>query len=282
MADTRKEKPLAITDLPDGLREIADLPPESAPGAPLLLSPPHAGQKAIEPAKEASPAAIQLPAAAPPARPRTQKEQKLDELIAQRQSIIEQLKAKNPSVAAHRHRIASIIPNIRGKGASHTIKLMGEADRLEFSIATEAYTPAKEKEMIKRMRQIKAELSKHKEVDEARKAIEAERTSLHSSIAEIRALEQKLAEARQACEAAYQEVLAERKAAYENRQHAREQKAHMAQEREHKKFEDLKRRVREEKHREEDNEAQKYYKDYDDTVSMDEICIIEKKEKKKD
>lgn len=237
---------------------------------------------------------IELPPAQPsaetqaaqpqPTREKTGKETLLDTLIAKRQSILDALKEKNPKVAQARRQIATIIPSLRGKGSSHTLALMREEEKLEFSIATEAYTPKKEKELIKRLREIRAELSKNKEVDAARKKVESERSLLNSLLAEVKSLEAQLSSVRKECDSAYSEVLAERKAAYESMQAERRgrqlEQEHQREERQRRDFEGLRARVKGERKREMDAEMAKYMKDYDDTVSMDEIVVIEKKERK--
>jgi uncharacterized coiled-coil DUF342 family protein len=263
--DSKKPKAAGLADLPDGLREIAELP-SAQPEAQKFL--PSAAQGTATP--------LPLPEKqARPERPKTQKEQELDALIALRQGVIDKLKAKNPDVGQCRSRIAAILPSLSGKGASHTMKLVEEVEKLEFSISTEAYTPRKEKDMIKRIRLLNTEISKHKEIDSARKKIDAERASLRFLLSEIKSLEHELVQARKACDAKYAEVLAERKAAYEQRQHRRE-------ERKERKYEKLRQRVRQERKKEYDSDMAKYMKDYDDTVSMDEIVVIEKKERKKE
>ncbi len=207
-------------------------------------------------------------------RQRTQKEQELDALIAKRQAVIEQLKAKNPLVVEARKQLAELIPAIRGRGSSHVMGLVREEENIEFSIATEAYTPKKEKELLKRLREIRIELSKHKELDEARKKVDEKRNALRDLISDIRSLEHSLAEARKACDEKYAEVLAERKAAYSQRPPRREERPRQ--------FSEGKRRSRDEHKREynDDEDMSKYLKDYDDTVSMDEIVQIERKDKK--
>ncbi len=249
MDSEQKTRQASGHDIPDGLREIAEFPSQST------------GQQAAE-EKRAQ-------------RQKTGKEQELDALISHRQSVIEQLKAKNPLVLEARKSLSLLIPSIRGKGSSRVMELVREEEKIEFSIATEAYTPKKEKELLKRLREIHAELSKHKELDAARKKVDAQRSHLHSLVSEIRSLERQLADARKACDDKYSEVLAERKAAYEFRQRSREQKKQ-------RQLEDLRERVRSERRQERDAELSKYTKDYDDTVSMEEIVQFEKKEKKKD
>jgi len=258
LADTKKEnKAPAIHELPAALLELAEIPSEK-PVALLEAAPVHGQpQKAVE------------------SRPRTEKEQALDALIVRRQSIIEKLKAKNPAVNEARRKVAAAIPAVRGKSAGQAGGLLHEFERLEFEISTSAYTPKKEKEILKQLRLVKAELSKHKELNEARKKLDSERLVLNNLISEIKTLEHELFEVRKACDDAYSAVLSERKSAYESRQHHREEK-------EHKKYEEREHHFRTEKKKQYDEDIGKYMKDYDDTVSMDEICIFEKKDKKKD
>lgn len=280
MDTTKKQEKISLTDLPKGLQDLVDL------GGPQHT------QKLVAAAGKA-PITILLPAATQqaPVRPKTLQEQELDGLIAKRQSIIGALKAKNPLVLASRQKIAAIIPSVRGKGASQAIHLMEEAEKIEFSIATEAYTPKKEKDLIKRLRLIKKELSQHKELESAQKKVDAERSILRSIMNEIRSLEHDLASCRTACEQKYNEILAERKAAYESRVKKREERAqkyeqerkqahHHYEQVKQKRFEQLKERVHREKRKEYDDETAKYMKKHGDTVSMDEIVQIERKEKK--
>ncbi|VVC01934.1 Uncharacterised protein [uncultured archaeon] len=296
LGEDKKIKAAEVASLPEGLKELLDVPKGERQAEAMLLP----GEQRLQlqiPAAEAAAAlpqhasaesaaqAIALPppeasksaqaAREQPLRPKTQKEQELDSLIALRQGIIEKLKARNPQVVEARRKIAEMVPAIRGSGASHTMRLAAEAEHIEFSIATEAYTPKKEKELIKRLRDIRQELSKHKEIDDARKAVDAERHRLHELFSDVRSLEHELDDARKKCDAAYGEVLAERKAAYETRQKGRE-------ERKQKQFEELKTRVREERRKQYDDEIKPYMKNYDDTVSMDEIVEIEKKGKKEE
>jgi hypothetical protein len=250
-SDKSKEKQLHH-DIPDGIKDLIEIPGENgATGAP---SPP------------AQPAAA-------PQREKTEKEQALDALITKRQSILDLLKAKNPLVFESRRKVSSLIAALRGKGGGRTMGLLEEADRIEFAIATEADTPKKEKELIKRLREVKAEISKNKELDAARKAVDAERHVLNKLMSDIRDLEHSLVETRKACDEAYAAVVTERKASYEQRQKGREN-------RRERKFDDLSRRVKHERKQEYDSDMEKYMKDYDDTVSMEEIVVIEKKGKK--
>lgn len=310
MDEHKKHKQIDISELPSGLRELVEA--KQAPGAtstqsenpegsaqiakekPLHLLQEHEHQKLLPATPNVPSKPIPLPSQTQGhlQRPKTQKETELDSLISKRQGIIEQLKAKNPSVLESRKKVAALIPQIRGKGAPKTIRLIEEAERLEFSIATEAYTPAKEKDLLKRLRQIKIELSHHKELEIVQKAMEHERTILSSLLSEIRSLEHQLSEARKECDAKYSEVLSERKSAYESRQKAREQH-HNAQERRKEQFEHQNReeefhsrqkeyrQKKESFRREEQEDMAKYMKDYDDTVSLEEIVQIEKKEKRK-
>ncbi|MFA6489672.1 MAG: hypothetical protein WCT52_03225 [Candidatus Micrarchaeia archaeon] len=268
MTDNKKEKTIAASDVPSGIAEIADIPAakvEEKAEENQSAQPEQKSENTAQPVAGA--------AAAQPLRPRTQKEEELNALISKRQSVIEQLKAKNPLVIEARKTLSELIPTIRGRGSGHVMELVREEEHIEFTIATEAYTPKKEKELIKRLREIHAELSKHKELDTARKKVDEKRAILHNLISEIRTLETALADARKACDEKYAEVLAERKAAYSQRAAHRE-------ERPQRQFSDNKRRGREEHKREYDEDVSKYLKDYDDTVSMDEIVQIERKDKK--
>jgi len=258
MGEARKARPQApISDLPKGLQELIAAPEEPQKGA------------------------ILLPASFPqhPVRPKTQKEQELDALIAKRKSIIDSLKARNLLALQARKKIAALIPLVQGKGAPQAIRLMEEAEKTEFSIATEAYTPKKEKELIKRLRQIRHELSKHRELEAAHHAIGSARKELHSITCEIKSLERQLAEARKACEDKYSEILAERRAEYEARLKRKAERAKLSEEEKRRRIKELQRRVQQEKKRQREAEMAKYMKKHDDTVSLEEIADIERKKR---
>ncbi|MEM4633657.1 MAG: hypothetical protein QW275_00715 [Candidatus Anstonellaceae archaeon] len=257
MSENKKDKQALLEGLPEGLKEIAEIGEEKPP----LLPPSNESKELLLPEGKKEEKKRQ---------PRTQKEKELDELITIRQQIIEQLKEKNPKLTQAKKELSELLPSLKGKGASKALELMKEEERIEFSIATEAYTPKQEKELLKRLRQIRAELSHHKELDAIRKQVEEKKAAVRQLVSEIKELEKKLAEARAACDAKYAEVLAERKAAFEKRQ----------REKERQKQEQLN-KMREMHKIKRQKEFQKYAKNYDDTVSMEEIVEIERKEKKK-
>ncbi len=268
MGDEKKTvRPGSLSDLPDGLKELVEMPVEEKQAAIML--PAANPQPALPSASAVQPSSYQ------PGRQKTPKELELDALIASRRGIIDKLKEKNPLVMDARKKLAELVPAIRGQGASHTMKLAAEAEHIEFSIATEAYTPKKEKDLIKHLRGIRKELARHREADDARKAVDAKRHELHAAVSEIRELEHELDSVREKCDTVYGEILAERKAAYEQRERGRE-------ERKARQLAELQQRVKQERIRQHDDELKPYLKDYDDTVSMDEICQIEKREKKDD
>jgi len=248
------EKEKKHADLPEGIKELIEIPGEK--NATDTSSPPSHEEHAAAPQRE-----------------KTQKEQELDALIAKRQSILDSLKAKNPLVSESRRKVSMLIAALRGKGGGRTMGLLEEADRIEFAIATEADTPKKEKELLKRLRAVKGEIAQNKELDAARKEVDAERHVLNTLMDGIKVLERQLVDTRKACDEAYAAVVSERKASYEQRQRGRE-------DRRERKFDDLRRRVKHERQREYDSDMEKYMKDYDDTVSMEEIVVIEKKAKK--
>ncbi|MCX8174642.1 MAG: hypothetical protein N3E51_00340 [Candidatus Micrarchaeota archaeon] len=257
-----------LSSLPAGIKEIAEIPQEQEKQAPLLC-------------EEKKPILLPPPSPQKAQRQKTALEVEFDALVSQRQSIIELLKQKNEQASQARKKIAEIMPALRGKGASHTMKLAEEAARIEFSISTEAYTPKKEKELLKRLRQIRQELSKHKELDSARRALEEARKNLRAVMSEIRSLEHELAQARKKCDEKYAQLVAERKAAYEQRLKLRQEREKKRQQLRQARFEQLKQRVREEKRRQRQAELEPYMKKHDDTVSMEEIVEFERKEKKK-
>ena len=261
--ESEKENKGTHQDLPEGIKELVEIPSEK-----------NAADTSSSQSKEQP---SQAAAQAVPKREKTPKEQELDSLIAKRQAILDSLKAKNPAVSDARRKISGMIASMRGKGGGRTFGLIDEAERIEFAIATEADTPKKEKELIKQLKAVKAEIAKNKELDSARKAIDAERHILNTLMSEIKDLEHQLVETRKACDEAYAIVVSERKAAYEQRQKGRQDRS----ERSERKFDDApRRRAKPERKSEYDSDMDKYMKDYDDTVSMEEIVIFEKKEKK--
>ena len=114
------KKPAKVSELPDGIKALIELPSEHKT-QPILL--PAATPNSPKPIQQRTD------------RPKTQKELELDELIGKRQAIIDALKSKNPLVQSARSKIAEIIPTIRGKGTPHAMHLMEEAEKIARWIA---------------------------------------------------------------------------------------------------------------------------------------------------
>lgn len=263
--EKKKGEKAALQELPLGIKELIDIG-EAKKDQSILETP-------------SKPKPKTQPILLPPAkyeekqRPKTEKEKELDALISQRQKIIEELKKRNPIVLKSRKTLASLLPKLQGKGMDKTLTLLKKAEEIEFSIATEAYTPQKEKELLKNLNKIKESISNYKELEGIKKDIEHERKALRTTLSQIREFEAMLLQTRKKCDETYAAILAERKAAYEERQRKKKERMERA-------VRELTQRVKAEKKRRYEEEISKYKKNYEDTVLLSDICIIEKKEKK--
>jgi uncharacterized coiled-coil DUF342 family protein len=190
---------------------------------------------------------------------------RIKELETRKAELIEQIKKLNEKLKYKRYESKAISPFVSSRAGYHAGPLRRRYNELEFRIATEAYTPKIEKEMIKELKKMEAELKKAEEAEKARRA------QLH-----IEEDLKKAEEEHAGIEAQLQGIRGELNNLYD---FIRTERAKQAEERREKRYDDMRERAREERSEDRKKEWSQYMKPVDSHVSLEDVVIIEKKKK---
>lgn len=184
--------------------------------------------------------------------------------LQRKRSIIETLKTSNETIETLRRELMALPAAPRPMGRTRSPERLAEQiDRMEFQIATSAYTSKQEKDMIRELEAVQAELAAVKaEVKTSGQGAQV-RGKLDAARDERRKLVGELQNLRKDIDSIYQQL----KAADEKR--AEE----MAERRERRSYGEEKRKAREE----EEKENEPYMKEVDPFVSLEEIAEIKRK-----
>lgn len=161
---------------------------------------------------------------------------------------------------------------LRRLGGTYALeRLQAEAEKLEFSIATSAYTPAQEKELLKRMHGVQERLGAAKEKAKGWEESQKWRAELSVLLGERDAIRKELDGLRVELEALYQVII---RAGSQEILARREQQARTERKKEWAERDVERRKQRREEH----DEMAPYLKDsHDSHVSLEEIAVIKKK-----
>ncbi len=182
--------------------------------------------------------------------------------LARKREIIDKLKDSNAAVEKAKQELLAI-PETGRPGRNSLERLAEQADRMEFAIATSAYTPAQEKALLRKMDVIRLELEQAKKEAKASGAGAEARAKLDAVRNERRALVAELQVLRKEIDAIYKQLKdldAQRAAERTERQVRRS-------------VGDEKRKAREEERK----EMEPYMKEVDPFVSLEEIAEIKRK-----
>ncbi|VVB56837.1 Uncharacterised protein [uncultured archaeon] len=182
--------------------------------------------------------------------------------LARKREIIDKLKESNSAIEKAKQELMAL-PQTGRPGRNSPERLEEQADRLEFQIATSAYTPAQEKALIRKLDVIRLELAAAKKEfetsgigAEARKRLSDARNERRALVGELQTLRKEIdtiykqlkdTDAQRAAERAERQT---RRSAGEERRKARE---------------------------EERKEMEPYMKEVDPFVSLEEIAEIKRK-----
>lgn len=184
--------------------------------------------------------------------------------LQRKREIIEILKTSNETIEKLRHELMSLpAPATRTGRTRSPARLAEQIDHMEFTIATSAYTSKQEKDMIRDLEVMQAELAAAKAEAKASGDGAQVRFKLDAARDERRKLVGELQSLRKDIDSIYQQL----KAADEKR--AEE----MAERRERRAYGEEKRKAREE----EQKENEPYMKEVDPFVSLEEIAEIKRK-----
>ncbi len=186
----------------------------------------------------------------------------MQQKLARKREIIDQLKASNSAIEKAKQELMNL-PHTGRPGKVSPERLEEQADRLEFAIATCAYTPAQEKALLRKLDVIRLELLQVKKEYEASGAGAEARKHLETARNERRALVGELQTLRKEIDTIYKELKdtdAQRAAERTDRTVRRSGN-------------DERRKAREEERK----EMEPYMKEVDPFVSLEEIAEIKRK-----
>jgi uncharacterized coiled-coil DUF342 family protein len=114
---------------------------------------------------------------------------KVEELETKKTELIERIKSLNRRIRYKEYEEKALKPFLEQTKEVQIAPFRRQRRALEFRIATAAYTPRMEKELLKQMKKIDEELEKHKEVERARRKIKYVEQDIADGKAEIITIE---------------------------------------------------------------------------------------------
>ncbi|MFH0737726.1 MAG: hypothetical protein V1827_03940 [Candidatus Micrarchaeota archaeon] len=131
---------------------------------------------------------------------------KIDELEGKKTELIDRIKALNRRIRYKEYEEKALKPFLEQTKDVQIAPYRKQRRALEFKIATAAYTPRMEKELIKQLKKIDEELEKHKEVERARRKIRYVEQDIVDGKSEITTIETELKTIRDELRKLYDEM----------------------------------------------------------------------------
>ncbi len=91
-----------------------------------------------------------------------QAREQMDAKLKRKQELFAKLNGFGASLDALHQQFDALRPQLKGTGSGSSSRLHEKAEKIEFKIATEAHTPAQERDMLKELKVVQEQLSKLK------------------------------------------------------------------------------------------------------------------------
>lgn len=117
---------------------------------------------------------------------------RIDELEKRKGELIDRIKQLNRRIRYKEYEEKALRPFLEQTKHVQIAPFRRQRRALEFKIATAAYTPKMEKELIKKLKKVDEELEKHKEVERARRKIRYVEKDITEGKEEIGKIEEEL------------------------------------------------------------------------------------------
>lgn len=188
---------------------------------------------------------------------------KIDELLAQKGPLFEEARRINSEIRRNAHIARQLSMLVSGKSANSLSRLYRLRDEIDFRISTEAYTPKIEKEFITEIKEVEKKLDEAKRLDWIRRKLSRANELLADAQKKKTGLDAKLLQMRTELDSLFKQhrdsqEKSRKEQAYARREEAKRKAVH----------------ARKQQFKEE-------YKDYlapvEKEVSLEEICVIERK-----
>lgn len=117
---------------------------------------------------------------------------RIDELEKRKGELIDRIKQLNRRIRYKEYEEKALRPFLEQTKHVQIAPFRRQRRALEFKIATAAYTPKMERELIKKLKKVDEELEKHKEVERARRKIRYVEKDITEGKEEIGKIEEEL------------------------------------------------------------------------------------------
>ena len=131
---------------------------------------------------------------------------RIDELEKKKGELIDRIKQLNRRIRYKEYEEKALRPFLEQTKHVQIAPYRKQRRALEFKIATAAYTPKMERELIKKLKKIDEELEKHKEVERARRKIKYVEQDITEGKTEIGKIEEELTTIRTELRKLYDEM----------------------------------------------------------------------------
>jgi uncharacterized coiled-coil DUF342 family protein len=195
--------------------------------------------------------------------------ERMEQRSAEKKALISSLRAKNSEIAELERTLAISLPK-ETAGKTSPGRIQEKLDKLEFSIATSAYTSAQEKDLVRQVSVLKKELDGAKKESGEWENAKKIRDALRARRDERRGIRETLDAISKELDELYKEIIEQGMKRAADRK-MREEKKEEYEAREKKRSE--KKKFAEEKRK----ESEPYMKEIDPFVSMEEIAEVKKK-----
>ena len=198
--------------------------------------------------------------------------QKLEELEKEKRKLVARIKEIGAALREKRKELSILSGSVRGKGGLSGGRMKAEVEKIEFQISTSAYTPAQEKQLIKRLAGAQKVLADAMKVDGVREKLDAAKAQADVLSAEYYAVDGSLKRVRGELERLYTAIIEKNKESYQQARKARQDERNRREE-------EARRATVAHRRKEERSENEPYMKEVDPFVSLEEIAEIKRKPK---
>ncbi len=137
---------------------------------------------------------------------------RIDQLEQEKAQLIERIKELNRRLKYKQYEQKALKPFVEQTKDINLEPYKRQKRALEFKISTSAYTPAMERQMLKRLREVEKKLKEYEEVDRARRKLRYVEKDIEEAQKEISEIEEKLKGIREELKKLYGEYREAKKA----------------------------------------------------------------------
>ncbi|GEM_PF-4941525 len=202
---------------------------------------------------------------------------RLETLEVKKRELLDRMRKVNNAMRDKREEVIRLVPSLRGKAWLRGEKTKSAVDTIEFEISTQAFTPAQERMLLKKLKKAQEDMDAALKLDGMRGKVDEARKVMGSLAAERDALDAGLKAVRADLETTYKAILEGNANAFkqrnEKREGQRQQREGHRQDSERERFQ----RQKFDRRKEEEKENAQYMKQHDDFVPLEEIAEIKRK-----